>query len=71
MKTLTITYKHESQIGNSIITAANRIVIEATQKMVDYIAKYNDTINPAEMVLEKEYGFEKASQMVVISAVLS
>lgn len=67
MATITVEFKHKSQVGSGIITGINTIKTEITGGTLEYWNRYKD--QPArellaKRILEFEYG-AKASEFII------
>ena len=74
MKTITILFKEKNQIGNGIITGANKLVSQIKGGSEDYWNRYQDEQAKeflGKKSLEFEYGYQKSKDMVIIETIIS
>ena len=70
MITLKIQYKHNTQVGNGIITGVNTLISEISGFSLNYWNRYQDERAKqilASKALEFSYGFKKSKEFIITS----
>jgi len=68
MTTIKVFFKHNTQVGDGIITGLNHVSSEITGGSLEYWNKYKDERAKeilSQKLLEATYGYTKANEMII------